>query len=112
MSSGRRSDLGWLEVQLNTMYNVKTQRPRVQAGMRDMHTLNRNVRISSTGYDMEGCPMHSELITEQMAQCDSKKEDHNNNINNNNNDGMTPRAMACKRLQHVAKYTRLNPSLM
>lgn len=68
MSAGSSSELDWLEKQLSKRYNIKTQRLRDSDGQREVKILNRIVRITPQGYEMEADPRHAELTTEQMAE--------------------------------------------
>lgn len=66
MSSGWSADLDWMEQRLKEKYDIKTQRIRDIEGEREVNILNRIVRLTSHGYEMEADPHHAELIVEQM----------------------------------------------
>lgn len=70
MSSGRSVDLDWLEGELAKQYKIKTQRLRDVDGQREVKILNRIVRVTPGGYEVEADPLHAELIAEQIAIAD------------------------------------------
>lgn len=67
-------ELDWLEAQSNKRYKAKTQRHRNQKGVDDIKILNRSVRVTDKGYDIEADPRHAELVTDQIARWDGGKE--------------------------------------
>ena len=68
LSSGSKSDLGWLESKLAAAYEIKTQRIGAGDGCeREGKVLNRIVRYTEEGYELEADPRHAELIIEQLG---------------------------------------------
>ena len=66
-SSGHGADLDWLECQLKNIYEIHTQRIGAgKAGECDLKILNRIVRSTSAGYDLEADPRHAEFAILQM----------------------------------------------
>ena len=66
VSSGVSEDLDWLESELGKRYQIKTQRtkPIKGKGYVEAKILNRIVRRTEAGYEMEADPRHAELIVE------------------------------------------------
>lgn len=65
MSPGTRSELDWFGAQLDKKYKAKTERPRDVNGMQEVKILNRLVRVTDDGHEIEADPRHTELITKQ-----------------------------------------------
>jgi hypothetical protein len=67
-SSGSRADLDWLEKQIPDEYEIKTQRVCGREGCaKEGKILNRIVRWTPQGYELEGDPRHAELVVEQLG---------------------------------------------
>ena len=67
-SAGSKESLSWLETQLSEKYEIKTN--RIGHGKHckpDGQILNRVVRATSTGFEMEADLRHAELIIEQLG---------------------------------------------
>ena len=68
LSSGFQDDLDWLESELSAAYEIKTQRIGAGNGCeREGKALNRIVRYTEEGYELEADPRHAELIVEQLG---------------------------------------------
>ena len=68
VSSAMSSDLDWLQAELENQYEIMTQRTREEAeGENEAMILNRIVRRTSEGYELEADPRHSELIVEELT---------------------------------------------
>ena len=68
LSSGFQDDLDWLESKLSAAYEIKTQRIGAGNGCeREGKVLNRIVRYTEEGYELEADPRHAELIIEQLG---------------------------------------------
>ena len=66
-------DLEWLEQQLSSAYDIKTQRLGMGAGWdREGKVLNRVVRCNDRGWKLEADPWYAELIIEQLGMMDAK----------------------------------------
>ena len=67
-SAGKRADLDWMQAELEKAYELKTQRV---SSWKDCtvegKVLNRIVRWTSEGYELEGDPRHAELVVEQLG---------------------------------------------
>ena len=69
VSSGMSSDLDWLQNELEKRYKIKTQRTREDDGKEvEAKILNRIVRITPEGYELEADPRHAELIIEELTE--------------------------------------------
>ena len=67
-SSGRAADLDWLQQELEKKYELKTQRVgRGKHKLREGKVLNRVVRLTESGWEMEADPRHAELVVEQLG---------------------------------------------
>ena len=67
LSSGYAKDLDWLKECLEKEYELQTQRIGVGAGRSvEGKILNRIVRWTSKGYEMEADPRHCELVLKQL----------------------------------------------
>ena len=67
-SSAQASQLDWLETQLKAKYEIQSQ--RVGARKNDeteLKVLNRIVRRTEAGYELEADPRHTELVLLQMG---------------------------------------------
>ena len=68
VSSGRQTDLEWMEVQLQAAYEIQTQKLWLDAGcVPKGKVLNRIVRCDESGWSLEADPRHAELIIEQLG---------------------------------------------
>ena len=66
MSSGDDQDLSWLEAELEKAYELKTQRLGTGIGSKlEGKVLNRVLRCTPGGWELEADPRHAELIIEQ-----------------------------------------------
>ena len=66
-SAGARGDLDWLQAELEKAYELKTQRISSRKGCTtEGKVLNRIVRWTKEGYELEGDPSHAELVVEQL----------------------------------------------
>ena len=66
-SAGDGSALLWLEGVFSKKYELKTQKVGHLPGMvREGQILNRIVRATSAGFELEADPRHAELIVEQL----------------------------------------------
>ena len=67
-SGGKRADLDWLQSELEKAYELKTQRVSNRTGCNlEGKVLNRIVRWTQEGYELEGDPRHAELVIEQLG---------------------------------------------
>ena len=65
--SGSRKDLDWFEGELSKQYEIQTQRLGVGTGCEsEVKILNRIVRWTAKGIEMEADPRHSEFIVKQQ----------------------------------------------
>lgn len=55
---------------MNKRYRVKAQRRRKEPGTYEANILNRLVRVTIEGFEIEADPKHTVLIIEQMTQWD------------------------------------------
>ena len=70
-SSCSRASLDWLEKQLSDEYEIKTQRVCGREGCaKEGKILNRSVRWTPQGYELEGDPRHAELAVGQLGMQD------------------------------------------
>jgi hypothetical protein len=73
VSSGSSADLAWLESELSKAYEIKTQRlgigPRLQE---EGKVLNRIIRATTNGWEVEADPRHAELVIEQLGLISEK----------------------------------------
>ena len=62
--------MDWLESELGKRYQIKTQRTKLIKGKEyvEAKILNRIVRRTEAGYEMEADPRHAELIVEQVTK--------------------------------------------
>ena len=70
VSAAVSSELDWLQAALESQYKIKTQRTRPQEGKEQVEAkiLNRIVRRTREGYEVEADPRHAELIIEQVVK--------------------------------------------
>ena len=62
-SSAHSADLDWLEAQLGKRYEIQSQRVgAAENGENELKILNRIVRKTATGYELEADPRHAELV--------------------------------------------------
>ena len=67
-SAGKRTDLDWLQAELEKAYELKTQRVSSRQGASvEGKVLNRIVRWTKEGYELEGDPRHAELVVEKLG---------------------------------------------
>ena len=67
VSAGEPEDLNWLEGELKRQYEIKTQRAgRYGEPDVEVKVLNRIIRRTHEGYEMEADPRHAELICGQL----------------------------------------------
>ena len=67
-SAGPRASLDWLQAELQKAYEIKTQRVSNGSGCTlEGEVLNRIVRWTPEGYELEGDPRHAELVVEQLG---------------------------------------------
>ena len=67
MSSGFDSDLDWLQSELGTRFDIKTQ--RIGDGKvceTEGKVLNRVVRFVENGWELEADPRHAEMVLDQL----------------------------------------------
>ena len=68
VSSGRQTDLDWMEVQLQAVYEIQTQKLGLDAGcVSEGKVLNRMIRCDAKWWSLEADPRHAELIIEQLG---------------------------------------------
>ena len=68
VSSGRQTDLDWMEIQLQAAYEIQNQKLWLDAGcVSEGEVLNRIVRCNEDGWSLEADPRHAELIIEQLG---------------------------------------------
>ena len=73
LSSGSREDLDWLQSKLESKYDLKTQRVGGRRGCtREGKVLNRLIRQTKLGWELEADPRHGELIIEHMDVTECK----------------------------------------
>ena len=66
VSSGRQTDLDWMEIQLQAAYEI--QKLELDVGcVSEGKVLNRIVRCNEDGWSLEADPRHAELIIEQVG---------------------------------------------
>ena len=74
VSAGLTTDLDWLEEELGKKYGIKTQRAGQHGDAEcEVKVLNRVIRRTENGYEMEADPRHSELICEQLLESGVRK---------------------------------------
>ena len=67
-SSGLQANLDWLEGELAASYEIQTQKIGAGEGcVQEGKVLNRIVRYTDQGWQLEADPRHSELIIEQLG---------------------------------------------
>ena len=67
-SAGDRGGLAWLEQQLQSHYDIRTSRIGHGVGCSaEGQILNRVVRATERGFELEADPRHAELIVEQLG---------------------------------------------
>ena len=73
VSAGFSDDLEWLEEKLGQAYEIKTAHlgPN-KSGHSEGKVLNRIIRWSANGWELEADPRHAELVIEQLQLQDSK----------------------------------------
>ena len=68
VSSGMQGDLNWLEMELEKAYEIQTQKLGPYSGLdKEGKVLNRIVRCTSGGWELEADPRHAELVVEQLG---------------------------------------------
>lgn len=68
VSSGMQGDLDWLEAELEKSYEIQTQKLGLGTGFdKEGKVLNRRVRCTSSGWELEADPRHAELVVEQLG---------------------------------------------
>ena len=68
VSSGYGSDLSWLEEELKKAYEIKTQRVGIGKNLKtEGKVLNRIIRATDKGWEIEADPRHAELVVEQLG---------------------------------------------
>ena len=73
VSSALSEDLDWLERELGKAYEIKTQRTKPDGDKEvEAKILNRVVRRTKEGYEMEADPRHAELIIEQLLEPEAR----------------------------------------
>ena len=73
VSSGDDQDLSWLEAELEKAYELKTQRLGTGIGSKlEGKVLNRVLRCTPGGWELEADPRHAELIIEQLGLGEDK----------------------------------------
>lgn len=60
-----QGQIGW-RGGLKAKYNIEPQRINRNGGESEINILNRNVRLTKEGYEVEADPRHAELIIEQL----------------------------------------------
>ena len=67
VASGSSADLEWFEAELMKAYEIQTQRLGFAKGRpREAKVLNRILRCTEEGFEIEADPRHAELVIEQM----------------------------------------------
>ena len=66
VSSGPRASSDWLDIELNKKYKVETQ--RFGDDVHELKVLNRILRRTQHGFEVEADPRHAELIIEEMLE--------------------------------------------
>ena len=73
VSSGLAADLDWLEGELSKAYEIKTQRLGLGVKCKkEGKVLNRIIRATNDGWEIEADPRHSELVVEQLGLINEK----------------------------------------
>ena len=73
VSSGASADLTWFEGELGKAYEIKTQRLGLTKGlMNEGKVLNRTIRATESGWEVEADPRHAELVVEQLGLTNEK----------------------------------------
>jgi hypothetical protein len=73
VSSGLSADLSWLESELGKAYEIKTQRLGIGKQLQDEgKVLNRIIRATGQGWEVEADPRHAELVIEQLGLASEK----------------------------------------
>ena len=68
VTSGRPLDLRWLEEELSKAYEIKTQHLGLDKGsLSEGKVLNRIIRATQSGWEIEADPRHAELVVEQLG---------------------------------------------
>jgi len=68
VSSGSPASMAWLEKELGKAYEIKTQRLGLGSGLcSEGKVLNRIIRATSGGWEVEADPRHAELVVEQLG---------------------------------------------
>ena len=68
VSSGKSADLEWMESELSKAYEIKTQRiGRGAKLVAEGKVLNRVLRATKSGWEIEADPRHAELVVEQLG---------------------------------------------
>ena len=67
----------WLETELMEAYEIKTQKVGMSIGYKNEgEGLNRVLRCSEDGWEMEADPRHAELVVEQLGLKDDNGHRH------------------------------------
>ena len=68
VSSGTTDSMEWLEKELTKAYEIKTQKVGMSVGYKtEGKVLNRVLRCTEDGWEMEADPQHAELVVEQLG---------------------------------------------
>ena len=68
VSSGRQLDLDWMEVSLQTSYEIQTQKLGLdKCCVAEGKVLNRVVRSDESGWSLEADPRHAERVIAQLG---------------------------------------------
>ena len=68
VSSGTPESMDWLEKELTKAYEIKTQKVGKCDGYKgEGKVLNRILRVTEDGWEMEADPRHAELVVEQLG---------------------------------------------
>ena len=73
VSLGSVEAMSWLEKELEKAYEIKTQKIGMTEGYKaEGKVLNRVIRRTSDGWDIQADPRHAELVVEQLGLKDDK----------------------------------------
>ena len=73
VASGASKDIDWFKAELEKAYEIQTQHIGFGAGRpREGKVLNRIIRCTDIGYEVEADPRHAELVIEQMEVAEDK----------------------------------------
>ena len=77
VSAGEPGDIEWFEGELAKQYEIKTQRAGKFGEPDDeVKVLNRIIRRTREGYELEADPLHAELICEQLVKLRQQEGDN------------------------------------